>query len=80
MEEIDRINQNKFNKALNRRFHVTPANNIFINSVSDGFTLTPEIQEEILQCLGNIEVNKMLGIEPNFLEKLAIEVLFKDTY
>lgn len=80
MEEIDRKSQNKFNKALNRQYHVTPDNNIFINIVSDGFTLTPEIQEEILQCLENIEVNKMLGIEPNFLEKLAIEVLFKDTY
>ena len=80
MEEIDRITQNKFNKTLNRRFHVTPANNIFIQGVKDGFTLTPEIQEEILQCLENIEVNKALGIEPDFLEKLALEVLFKDTY
>ena len=80
IKEIDRITQNKFNKVLNRRFHVTPANNIFIQGVKNEFTLTPEIQEEILQCLANIEVNRELGIEPNFLEKLAIEVLFKDTY
>ena len=76
----DLKSQNKFNKALNRHFHVSPSNNIHIQGANDSFILTPEIQEEILQCLVNIEVNRELGIEPNFLEKLAIEVLFKDTY
>ena len=69
---------NTFNKTLKRNFHVI--NNIFFQGMKNEITLTPEVQEEIIQCLLNIEVNRELGIEPNFLEKLAIEVLFKDTY
>lgn len=80
LEVSNRIKENKFNKALKRRFHVTPAGNLVIRSVTDILTLTLENQDEILQCLETIQVNKYLGIESNFLEKLALEVLFRDSY
>ncbi len=80
MKELDRIIQNKFNKALNRHFHVTPTNDIIIRGIKDELFLTSENQEKILKCLLDIEINKELGIEPSFLEQIAIEVLFRDTW
>jgi len=76
----DLKNQNKFNKALNRCFHITPTKDIIIRGIKDDLFLTPENQENILKCLLDIEINKELGIEPSFLEQIAIEVLFRDTY
>lgn len=80
MKELDKIIQNKFNKALNRHFHVTPEGNIIIRGIRDELFLTPENQEKVLKCLLDIEIDRELGIEPSFLEQIAIELLFKNTW
>ena len=70
---------NKFNEKFGKNYHVGPAG-LVINGIQKTMILTPEMQKNIMKDFDALILRQALGEELTTLERIALSLLFEDTY
>ena len=70
---------NEFNEKFGKNYHVGPAG-LAINGIQKTMILTPEMQKNIMKDFDALILRQALGEELTTLERIALSLLFEDTY
>ena len=70
---------NEFNEKFEKNYHVGPAG-LVINGIQKTMILTPEMQKNIIKDFDALVYKQALGEELTTLERIALSLLFEDTY
>ena len=70
---------NEFNEKFGKNYHVGPAG-LVINGIQKTMILTPEMQKNIMKDFDALILRQALGEELTTLERIALSLLFEDTY
>ena len=70
---------NEFNKKFGKNYHVGPSG-IVIDGIQRNLILTPEMQKNIMKDFDALILRQALGEELTTLERIALSLLFEDTY
>ena len=70
---------NEFNEKFGKNYHVGPAG-LVINGIQSNMILTPEMQKNIMKDFDALVYKQALGEELTTLERIALSLLFEDTY
>ena len=70
---------NEFNEKFGKNYHVGPAG-LVINGIQRNMILTPEMQKNIMKDFDALILRQALGEELTTLERIALSLLFEDTY
>ena len=70
---------NEFNEKFGKNYHVGPAG-LVINGIRSNMILTPEMQKNIMRDFDALIYKQALGEELTTLERIALSLLFEDTY
>ena len=70
---------NEFNEKFGKSYHVGPAG-LVINGIQRNFILTPEMQKNVMKDFDALVYKQALGEELTTLERIALSLLFEDTY
>ena len=70
---------NEFNEKFGKDYHVGPAG-LVINGIQKTMILTPEMQKNIMKDFDALILRQALGEELTTLERIALSLLFEDTY
>ena len=71
---------NEFNEKFGKNYHVRPAGGLVINGIQKTMILTPEMQKNIMKDFDALVYKQALGEELTTLERIALSLLFEDTY
>ena len=70
---------NEFNEKFGKNYHVGPSG-LVINGIQSNFILTPEMQKNVMKDFDVLVYKQKLGEELTTLERIALSLLFGDTY
>ena len=70
---------NEFNKKFGKYYHVGPAG-LVINGIRRNLILTEEMQKNVMKDFDALILRQALGEEVTTLERIALSLLFEDTY
>ena len=70
---------NEFNEKFRKYYHVGSAG-LVINGIKRNIVLTPEMQKNIMKDVDALVYKQALGEEVTTLERIALSLLFEDTY
>ncbi len=70
---------NEFNEKFGKNYHVGTAG-LVINGIQRNMILTPEMQKNIMKDFDALILRQALGEELTTLERIALSLLFEDTY
>ena len=70
---------NEFNEKFGKNYFVGPAG-LVINGIQRITILTPEMQKNIMKDFDALILRQALGEELTTLERIALSLLFEDTY
>ena len=70
---------NEFNEKFGKNYHVGSAG-LVINGIQKTMILTPEMQKNIMKDFDALVYKQALGKELTTLERIALSLLFEDTY
>ena len=70
---------NEFNEKFGKNYHIGPAG-LVINGIQKTMILTPEMQKNIMKDFDALILRQALGEELTTLERIALSLLFEDTY
>ena len=70
---------NKFNEKFGKNYHVGTAG-LVINGIQRNLILTEEMQKNIMKDFDALILKQALGEELTTLERIALSLLFEDTY
>ena len=70
---------NEFNKKFEKNYHVGPSG-LVINGIQRIMILTLEMQKNIMKDFDALVYKQALGEELTTLERIALSLLFEDTY
>ena len=70
---------NEFNEKFGKNYHVGPAG-LVINGIQRNLILTEEIQKNVMKDFDALILRQALGEEVTTLERIALSLLFEDTY
>ena len=71
---------NEFNEKFGKNYHVGLAGGLVINGIQRNMILTPEMQKNIMKDFDALVYKQALGEELTTLERIALSLLFEDTY
>ena len=70
---------NEFNEKFGKKYHIGQAG-LVINGIQRNMILTPEMQKNIMKDFDALILRQALGEELTTLERIALSLLFEDTY
>ena len=70
---------NEFNEKFGKNYHVGPSG-LVINGIQRNLILTEEMQKNIIRDFDALVYKQALGEEVTTLKRIALSLLFEDTY
>ena len=70
---------NEFNEKFEKNYHVGPSG-LVINGIQHNIILTPKMQKNIMKDFDVLVYKQKLDEELTTLERIALSLLFEDTY